>query len=177
MDSTLLLQSVYHYQESLIKQQHQCKIYKYQKAEYIVDDLFLLRNRILASTYLMGGPAERILPSLELSGEPLIFQIPVTHEFLPDIDYRLYFENTHPSHHALSAHLDSLNDSSFSRHNLSELQTYFQSCLVESKTVPVELCKKILSKASQILAATSYEKQVSRKVSEYFKTVVCQTYA
>jgi hypothetical protein len=125
----------------------------------------------------MGGPTERILPSLKLTGEPLIFQIPVTHEFLPDIDYRLYFENTHPSHHALSAHLDSLNDSSLTRHDLSELQNYFQSCLIESKTVPVELCKQILSKASQILVVTSSEKQVSRKVSEYFKIVVCKTYA
>jgi hypothetical protein len=130
-----------------------------------VDDLFLLRNLILSSTYLIGGPTERSLPSLKLSKKPFIFQIPVSHEFLPDIDYKFYFENTHPSHQALSAHLDSLNDHSFSSHDLADLQSYFKACLVDSKTVPVELCKKILLKAHQILAVSSSEKQVTRKVT------------
>lgn len=175
MDSTLLLQAIFHFQESLIRQQQQCRISIGGKIEYIVDDLFLLRNMILSSTYLMGGPTERSPPLLDLTDKPSIFQIPVDPAYLPDNDYKFYFEITHTSHQALSAYLDSCKDSSFSKHDLAELQNHFKSCLVESKTVPVQLCRKILLIACQILSISYSEKRVERKVPENCKTNVAES--
>lgn len=41
---------------------------------------------------------------------------------------------------------------------------HFKACVAESKTVPIELCRKILSKAQEILSVQASEKPVSRKV-------------
>lgn len=117
-----MLQAIFHFQESLVKQQQQCRIIQREGAEYIVDDLFLLRNHILFSTYLMGGPNERKLPSLDISNKNSIFQLPVPSEHLPIIDYK--FEKTHSSHQHLSDFIDSLDDSFISNDDLLSLRVF-----------------------------------------------------
>ena len=130
LDSFLLLEAEFHLQESLMNQQNQCMI---APGEYILDDLFLLRNQILSSTFLIGGPQERSLPTLHLS-KPIIFQFPLSNDFLPEINQQAYVQNSHISHQALSDFLDTLEESSMNKDKCILLQVfmlilYFRNCL------------------------------------------------
>ena len=126
LDSSLLLQSAFGFQESLLKQQEQCIMFRDEKANYVVDDLFLIRNLILYSTFIMGGPSERSLPSLELSKQPPIFQCPVPNDYMPDIDHDAYFNIKHSSHQSFSDYLDSLDHSLFNKDKLVDLQVFLK---------------------------------------------------
>ena len=107
-------------------------MFRGEKANYVVDDLFLIRNLILYSTFIMGGPSERSLPSLELSKQPAIFQYPVPNDYMPDIDHNAYFNINHSSHQSLSDYLDSLDHSLFNKDKLIGLQVFLKFNRIES---------------------------------------------
>ncbi|KAJ3020760.1 UNVERIFIED_CONTAM: hypothetical protein HDU68_009986, partial [Siphonaria sp. JEL0065] len=71
LDSCILLQSKFHFQEALLRQQEHVRLKDLSDEEddtvdgYIIDENSMTRNKILASTYVMGGPKERVLPQID----------------------------------------------------------------------------------------------------------------
>ncbi|XP_078335507.1 protein broad-minded-like isoform X8 [Crassostrea virginica] len=93
LDTFLLLQSQYNFQETLLTAQG----YNHNlKQEIILDMLSLERNHILVRSFLIGGPSERILPprsidETEKTGAysfPLFSSYPVPREYIPSIGGR-----------------------------------------------------------------------------------------
>ncbi|KAJ3282413.1 hypothetical protein HDU79_009945, partial [Rhizoclosmatium sp. JEL0117] len=70
LDSCILLQTKFHFQESLLKQQEEtCFTSDNEEDEtddgFSVDESSMSRCQILVATYLLGGPHERILPEID----------------------------------------------------------------------------------------------------------------
>lgn len=93
LDSFLLLQSQYRILEMLLAAQAENQTNKDQK-DIIVDMLSVERNNILVRSYLIGGPAERVLPGRynESTGNPYPFPLfssfPIPREYSPNIGGR-----------------------------------------------------------------------------------------
>ncbi|CAL1530647.1 unnamed protein product [Lymnaea stagnalis] len=94
LDTYLLIQSQYKFQEFLLQEQEQNK--PEDSEAFITDLLSVERNYILVKTYLIGGPTERVLPSRNLeevchdkSGNlkaPILFSsYPIPREYQPNI--------------------------------------------------------------------------------------------
>ncbi|XP_059144454.1 protein broad-minded-like isoform X2 [Physella acuta] len=96
LDTFLLLQSQYKFQEFLLQEQEQNKLEG--SDDFITDILSVERNYILVKTYLIGGPTERILPSRTLNDKhidedkpahaqlPILFSsYPIPKEYQPNI--------------------------------------------------------------------------------------------
>ncbi|XP_064610719.1 protein broad-minded-like isoform X2 [Liolophura sinensis] len=105
LDTQLLLQSQYHYQEALLVSQGentpQPRLVtgdgrpSKDRNDIIIDMLTVERNYILIKSYLIGGPSERVLPPRCLSqgkGElypyPLFTSYPVPREYTPNLTGR-----------------------------------------------------------------------------------------
>ncbi|KAJ3208291.1 hypothetical protein HDU67_006913 [Dinochytrium kinnereticum] len=91
LDSFFVLESLFSFQDSLLKLQEECRrklVRNPRHDTYILDANSLLRNHILVATYVMGGPSERVLPPIGLDS-PLPLQLfssyPVPECYLPDI--------------------------------------------------------------------------------------------
>nr|XP_022341878.1 protein broad-minded-like isoform X9 [Crassostrea virginica] len=93
LDTFLLLQSQYNFQETLLTAQG----YNHNlKEEIILDMLSLERNHILVRSFLIGGPSERILPPRSIDETkktgaysfPLFSSYPVPREYIPSIGGR-----------------------------------------------------------------------------------------
>ncbi|BFZ12598.1 hypothetical protein BsWGS_15637 [Bradybaena similaris] len=91
LDTYLLLQSQYKFQEYLLKEQESNKT---EDSEVIIADMLSLeRNYILVKTCLVGGPTERTLPSRTLEEDkkgniqaPKLFSsYPIPREYQPNI--------------------------------------------------------------------------------------------
>ncbi|XP_061197318.1 protein broad-minded-like [Saccostrea echinata] len=93
LDTFLLLQSQYNFQEILLSAQEDNH---YPKENIILDLLSLERNHILVRSYLIGGPSERILPPRTIDENkkngvfsfPLFSSYPVPREYVPSIGGR-----------------------------------------------------------------------------------------
>lgn len=93
LDTFLLLQSQYNFQDILLSAQgHNHNL----KEEIILDMLSLERNHILVRSYLIGGPSERTLPPRSIDEKkksgafsfPLFSSYPVPREYIPSIGGR-----------------------------------------------------------------------------------------
>jgi hypothetical protein len=125
LDSVLLLECEFKFQESLQRQQDECA---HDSREYIIDEPFLLRNQILASTYLIGGPREKVIPQIELTAP--IFRFPLPMEFTCAINSEKYFKIVHDTQNSISEFLDSIKGSNFTKENLSTLKVNSIKCLL-----------------------------------------------
>ncbi|KAI9340897.1 broad-minded protein-domain-containing protein [Obelidium mucronatum] len=69
LDSCILLQSRFRFQESLLKQQEEALVENQEdhdtNEEFVIDENSMMRNKILATTYIIGGPRERLLPQID----------------------------------------------------------------------------------------------------------------
>ncbi|ESO96909.1 hypothetical protein LOTGIDRAFT_231711 [Lottia gigantea] len=94
LDTSLLLQSQYKYQDMLLQTQSDNKT---KGDQYIIDMISTERNYLLVSSYLIGGPTERILPPHTLEqpkpyeeGEvlypyPMFSTYPVPRVYIPNL--------------------------------------------------------------------------------------------
>ncbi|GFR74593.1 protein broad-minded-like [Elysia marginata] len=91
LDTYLLLQSQYKFQEFLLQEQDANKL---EGSDLIINDgLSLERNYILVKTFMIGGPTERTLPSRTLEEDksgnlkaPALFSsYPIPREYQPNI--------------------------------------------------------------------------------------------
>ncbi|KAK3086457.1 hypothetical protein FSP39_018719 [Pinctada imbricata] len=92
LDTFLLLQSQYNFQDKLLTAQS-----LNEERNIIIDMLSIERNYVLVRTYLIGGPTERILPQRCLNEDPksgsvynfpLFSSFPVPREYTPNIGGR-----------------------------------------------------------------------------------------
>eukprot|EP00795_Rhopilema_esculentum_P012331 gene12331-2980_t len=67
LDTFLLIQSKYHFQETLLMLQESQKI---DNGQFIIDNCGVERNQILVRTFSIGGPTERIIPGRTLAKDP-----------------------------------------------------------------------------------------------------------
>ena len=70
LDTLLLIQSKFHFQETLLELQQSQSI---DDGEYIIDNCSVERNQILVRTYSIGGPTERIIPQRSLANVSFLF--------------------------------------------------------------------------------------------------------
>ncbi|KAJ3043748.1 hypothetical protein HDV00_004154 [Rhizophlyctis rosea] len=95
LDSFLLMQANFQFQEVLARLQERARIRKGRNAGqdiFVVDENSLLRNYILVSTHVTGGPGERVLPPIQLQDGrvardacPMFTQLPVPRHYTPAI--------------------------------------------------------------------------------------------
>eukprot|EP00794_Sanderia_malayensis_P005435 gene5435-6114_t len=97
LDTFLLLQSKYGFQEILLRLQASNKLD--DDANYIIDNCSVERNQILVRTYIIGGPTERVIPARTLTQEPsnpypwpLFSSFPIPSDYTP-----------HESNHVMTA--------------------------------------------------------------------------
>ncbi|XP_012936761.1 protein broad-minded [Aplysia californica] len=91
LDTYLLLQSQYKFQEFLLAEQEANKVEDSER--FICDVLSVERNYILVKTFLIGGPTERTLPSRTLEEDksgnlklPILFSsYPIPREYQPNV--------------------------------------------------------------------------------------------
>ena len=70
LDTFLLMQSKFRFQESLLRFQESQKL---DNGDYIIDNCSVERNQILVRTYSIGGPTERTIPPRNLTTVGSIF--------------------------------------------------------------------------------------------------------
>lgn len=96
LDTHLLLQSQYKYQDMLLATQAENSVKDKEAEDIIIDMLSVERNHILVRSYLIGGPSERILPPRHLNQSvkdgvypcPMFSSYPVPREFTPNLGGR-----------------------------------------------------------------------------------------
>lgn len=64
LDTFLLMQSKFHFQETMLRLQESQTL---DTGSYIIDNCSVERNQILVRTYSIGGPTERIIPPRNLT--------------------------------------------------------------------------------------------------------------
>eukprot|EP00118_Oscarella_pearsei_P019053 m.199524 g.199524 ORF g.199524 m.199524 type:complete len:1322 (+) comp39573_c1_seq7:174-4139(+) len=67
LDTLLFLESCYNFQDALLSLQWRNTS---SSGDFIIDMCSVERNRLLVSTYLIGGPSERVLPPRDLANNP-----------------------------------------------------------------------------------------------------------
>ena len=70
LDTALLLQTKYHFQETCLKLQQEVLL---DDGSYVIDQTSIKRNQILVQVFQIGGPTERIVPPDELNEVGSIF--------------------------------------------------------------------------------------------------------
>ncbi|KND05189.1 hypothetical protein, variant 1 [Spizellomyces punctatus DAOM BR117] len=87
LDSFILLQSYFKFQESLLAMQRFA--HTDGTSTCVIDEATLLRTHILVATYAVGGPEERILPPTQLHealsrATCMVTQFPIPKQYMPD---------------------------------------------------------------------------------------------
>ncbi|TPX59754.1 hypothetical protein SpCBS45565_g07658 [Spizellomyces sp. 'palustris'] len=87
LDSFILLQSSFKFQESLLAMQRFA--HTDGTSTCVIDEATLLRTHILVATYAVGGPDERILPPTQLhdalsKATCMVTQFPIPKQYMPD---------------------------------------------------------------------------------------------